>query len=101
MPSDFLIKPFLMRNKAEKERMCITEYNEAEALDLLRAEFETRGVAIGEVRGEARGEARGETKCVIKTLISFINDGLITEEKAAEKANMTLDEFRKYKALYS
>ena len=38
---------------------------------------------------------------MIKTLQSFIKDGLISEEIAALKANMTLEDFRKAQALYS
>lgn len=29
LPDDLLIKPFLLANKAEVKRMCITEYDEA------------------------------------------------------------------------
>ncbi len=55
---------------------CITEYNEAEAMELLRKE------------SEARGEARGITIGKVKNLVSLANDGLIPEEIAAREARM-------------
>ncbi len=50
--------------------------------------------------GEARGVAKGETKGKFKTLLEFIKDGIITEDTAAKKANMSIDDFRKTAALY-
>lgn len=84
MPDDYLIKQLLVANRAEVEDMCITEFDEAEYNDLLRAEC----------------EAKGREEGVITTLIGFIRDGLITEENAAKKANMTVEEFRKAEAKY-
>ena len=64
------------------------------------AEGVIRGMAEGEARGEARGETRGESKGMIKTLWGFIKDGLITEDNAAARANMTIEDFRKAAATY-
>lgn len=72
----------------------ITEYDEEETFAMLRAECEARGKA----RGIA--EAEGKTKGIITTLVQFINEGLISEDNAAERANMTLGDFRKAVALY-
>ena len=69
MPDDYLIKQLLVANRAEVEDMCITEFDEAEYNDLLRAEC----------------EAKGREEGVITTFIGFIRDGLITEENAAKK----------------
>ena len=68
--------------------MCITEFDEAEYNDLLRAEC------------EAKGREEGKEEGVITTLIGFIRDGLITEENAAKKANMTVEKFQKAEAKY-
>ncbi len=92
MPDDYLIKQLLVANRAEVEDMCITEVDEAEYNDLLRAECEAKGREEGRVEGKEEG--------VITTLIGFIRDGLITEENAAKKANMTVEEFRKAEAKY-
>ena len=44
MPENFEIKKFITANRAEVKDMCLTEYNEAEAMDMLRQEerLETR-----------------------------------------------------------
>ena len=44
MPEDFEIKKFITANRAEVKDMCLTEYNEAETMDMLRQEerLETR-----------------------------------------------------------
>ncbi len=89
MPDDFVIKPFLMKNKAEVELMCITEYNEAETMELCKEE--------GRIEGRQEGREEG----IIKTLLGIMKDGLISEANAAERANMTLGEFREYEKLYS
>lgn len=92
MPDDFLIKPFLIANRAEVKIMCLTEYDEAKYTDFVRAE----GEAIGITKGEAIGESKG----MIKTIIGFFKDGLISEKDAAKRANMSLEDFRKAEALY-
>ncbi len=93
MPDDYGIKPFLLQNRAEVTSMCISEYNEAKNNELLRAEC----LAEGRAEGEAIGEARG----TIKTIISFLRSGFITEDIAAEKANMSVAEFRKLAAQFA
>ena len=77
MPDDFLIKPFLMANKAEVKHMCITEYDESRTL--------------AEQREEGRMEGRVEG--VLNTLISLVTKGLITISDATNTANMTVEEF--------
>lgn len=44
MPEDFVIKKYIIANRAEVKDMCLTEYNEAETLEMIRAEerHETR-----------------------------------------------------------
>lgn len=84
MPDDFLIKPFLIATRAKVKIMCLTECDEAKYTDFVRAE----------------GEAVGESKGMIKTIIGFFKDGLISEKDAAKRANMSLEDFRKAKALY-
>ncbi len=63
---------------------CITEYNEAETFNLLKAEC------------EARGEAKGG----IKKLVSLTKKGLLSEDVAAKEAEMSLDEFKRCEELY-
>ena len=89
MPDEYVIKPFLLANRAEVNHMCLTEYDEAKYTDNVRAE------------GKAEGKAEGLTEGKIKAIIEFMKDGLISEEDAAKRANMTLEEFRKAEVLYS
>ena len=44
MPEDFGLKKLLIANKAEVKQMCITEYNEAEAMEQFREERRKEGI---------------------------------------------------------
>lgn len=74
MPDDWLIKPFLMDNKAEVKSMCITEYDEERT--------------FAEQREEGRAEG------VLETLFGLVKDGILSIADAAKRANMTEKEFR-------
>ena len=54
MPEEFEIRPFLVRNKAEVRQMCITEYNEAETMQMFKEQGRKEG------RKEGREEGRNE-----------------------------------------
>lgn len=84
MPDDFIIKPFLMANRAEVMNMCLTEYDEEKLAETFRAE----------------GRAEGEIKGTIRTLVALFKKGLINESSAAETAGMTVEDFKKAEALY-
>ena len=43
MPDDFVIKKFITANRAEVKDMCLTEYNEAETMELLKEEGRQEG----------------------------------------------------------
>ena len=43
MPEEFEIRPFLVRNKAEVRQMCITEYNEAETMQMFKEQGRKEG----------------------------------------------------------
>lgn len=77
MPDDFLIKSFLMANKAEVKHMCITEYDESRTLAEQREE----------------GRAEGKTEGFLNALIALVQKGLLTVTDAADTANMTVEEF--------
>ncbi len=57
MPDDFVIKPFLMAHKAEVRDMLLTEYNEAEAMELFRKEGYDEGYNEGYAEGLAETKA--------------------------------------------
>lgn len=52
MPQDYEIRPFLMGNKAEVKDLCITEYNEAETMKMIREESHEEGRKEGQKEGE-------------------------------------------------
>ena len=74
MPEESALKAFMTANRAEVKRMCITEYNEVKTL------------------ADEREEGRMEG--VIETLLSLVHKGLISEERAAEEAHMSVSQFR-------
>ena len=77
MSDTSLIKPFIMANRAEVKRMCITEYDEAQTMAMFKE--------------EGRAEGRAEER--IKLLFDFVNDGIIDIEEAAKRAKITKAEF--------
>ncbi|KHM51293.1 hypothetical protein NZ47_11120 [Anaerovibrio lipolyticus] len=44
---------------------------------------------------EARGEARGEEKGKLKSVVSLLKKGIITEKEATDEIGMTVDDFKK------
>ena len=77
MPDDFVIKPFLMAHRAEVKGMLLTEYNEAETMNLFKEE----------------GRAEGRVEGLVKGFASLIRDGILSLRDAASRANMTETEF--------
>ena len=63
MPDGFVIRPYLQAHKAEVRDMLLTEYNEAEAMELFREEGRAEG------RQEGREEATtGNLASLMRTL---------------------------------
>lgn len=77
LSDDSIIKSFLIANKAEVKRMCITEYDEERFANEQREE------------GRAEGKAEG----ILITLIGLVKKGILTLSQAANEANMTVSEF--------
>ena len=59
MPDDFVIKPYLQAHKAEVRDMLLTEYNEAEEMELYRMSCRKTALAEGLAEGRAEGRAEG------------------------------------------
>ena len=90
MDKDALIRPFLLKNKAEVKIMCLTEYDVAHTL----AEERADGFDDGFEEGRAEGRAEGMYEEIINTLSGLVNDGILTVEDAASRAGMPVDEFK-------
>ena len=82
LSDDSLIKPFLLANKAEVKRMCITEYDEE------------RTFAEQKEEGRAEGRAEGLAEGKLAVLAEFVKDGLISMAEAAKRAGMNTTEFK-------
>jgi hypothetical protein len=55
---------------------------------------EERGKLLGEKLGEERGKILGEKHGELKTLSGLVADGILTINQAAQRAGMTVDEFK-------
>ena len=97
MPDDFVIKPFLEAHRAEVKGMLLTEYNEAEQMELFkedgRREGRREGRAEGRREGRAEGRrevrAEGRAEGFIEALISLVKDGVLSVKDAAGRAGIT------------
>ena len=82
MPEDYVIKSFLEAHKAEVKGMLLTEYNEAEQMELFRED------------GRKEGLREGLEEGTIKTLASLVKDGILSLKDAAVRAGLTEAAFR-------
>lgn len=72
MPENFVIKSYILANRAEVMDMCLTEYNEAETMNLFREEGRQEGRQEG--RREGRQEGRQESLInSIKNIMETLN----------------------------
>ena len=85
MPEDFEIREFLIGHRAEVKDLCITEYNEAETMQMIREE--------GREEGREKGRKEGREEGNITTLYDLYSDGDITLQRAAIKAGMSESAF--------
>ena len=69
MPDDYVIKAFLVAHRAEVKGMLLTEYNEAEQMELFKED--------------------GRREGIIETLISLVKDGILSIKDAAKRAGIT------------
>ncbi len=86
LPENAVIKPFLLSNKAEVKRMCITEYDEEKTLAFERREGEKtgriEGEKIGRIEGEKIGRIEGAENERNEIIIRMLSKGKSVEEIA-------------------
>lgn len=82
MPDDYLIKPFLQAHRAEVRGMLLTEYDEAETMELFKDE------------GRREGRREGLKEGILLTLASLVRKGLLSPGDAARQAGMSEEAFR-------
>ena len=69
MPKDFLIRSYLIGNRAEVKDMCLTEYDEAKTMQMFKEEGREEG------RAEGRAEGRTEGMTLLADAIKRIKSG--------------------------
>lgn len=77
MPDSYLIKSFLEAHRVEVKGMLLTEYNEAEQMELFKED------------GRKEGRKEGRTEGIFETLISLVQKGLLSLSDAAEQAGVS------------
>lgn len=68
MPDDFELKAFLAEHKSEVKNMCLTEYNEAETMELFKAEGVEEGIKEGIKQGIKQGISLRDTQKIEEML---------------------------------
>lgn len=81
MPEDFVIRQFLLDNRAEVKDVFLTEYNEQKTM----AAFKDEGFEEGKAEGRAEGKVEGK----LEPLIGLVKKGILTLAQAADEAHMT------------
>ena len=86
MPDDWLIKPFLMKNKDEVKLMCLTEYNEEKTLAKLRKEYAEEGREEGRIEGK------------IEVVLNMLADESMSHDMIAKFTNLPLEKIEEIAA---
>ena len=107
MPDDYRIKSYLLNNRAEVKRMCITEFNKQKFLDDCRREAEEERERADRAEAKARDaeeKARDAEEKARKekfqSELSFVKILMGNTNMSAEEAMKTIgikpDDFQKY-----
>lgn len=89
LPEDFETCEFFIGHRVEVKDMCITEYNEAKTMQMIREEGREEGRQEGREEGRKQGRRQG----IMEILGNLVKAGEMTAEKAAEYAGMPLEQF--------
>ena len=107
MPDDYRIKSYLLNNRAEVKRMCITEFNKQKFLDDCRREAEEERERADRAEAKARDaeeKARDAEEKARKekfqSELSFVKILMVNTNMSAEEAMKTMgintDDFQRY-----
>ena len=83
MPDEFFIKPFLMAHRAEVKGMLLTEYNEAETMELFKEE------------GRVEGRKEGKLENAKQAAMNLLRIGKLTLAEIAESVGLPMAEVQK------
>lgn len=87
MPDEFFIKPFLMAHRAEVKGMLLTEYNEAETMELFKEE--------GREEGRKEGRMEGQLEKAKQAALNLLRIGKLTLAEIAESVGLPMAEIQK------
>ena len=99
-----ILADILLSHKSEVKDMILTEFNEEEYIDMVKAESKAEGKAEGIEIGEKRGLELGKTQGIEigktqgialgkkQLVLEMITDGTITREVGAKKLKISLEE---------
>ena len=90
MPDSFLIKPFLLENRAEVKSMFLTEYNEEKTLKKEREEGRQEG------RLEGRNEGIDQTR--VESIKNIMDTMKMTAQQAMDALKIPVTDRSKYMA---
>ena len=80
MPKDYVIRQFLIGHKAEVKNMCITEYNEAETMELFKRDERIRNLS--------EMLSNGGTEEELRRFHRASDEEIIAARKAIEKISL-------------
>ena len=89
---DGILSDFLITHKAEVTNMLLTEFNEEEYIDMVKAESKSEGIEIGKSEGIEIGKSEGIEIGKKKMILELINNHTITLEQGARLLGVSLDE---------
>ena len=84
MPEDFVIKKFITANRAEVKDMCLTEYNEAKTMEMLKEEGRQEGLQKGLQEGRQKGLMEGKHETRLLDIINLMDCMGWTAERAMD-----------------
>ena len=100
MPDDYRIKSYLLNNRAEVKRMCITEFNKQKFLDDCKREAEEERERADRAEKKAREAEEKARKEKFQSELSFIKILMGNTNMSAEEAMKAIgikpDDFQKY-----
>ena len=88
MPRDFVIRPYLLEHKAEVVDMLLTEYNEAEAMELFREDGREEG-RLEALRACLQGLV-DDTGCTLRDAMDTLKVSAADREVLAKELGQTL-----------
>ena len=89
MPESFLIRNYLLENKAEVKGMVMTEYDEDLVMELMRAEGRAEGLAEGQTKGREEG--------LFDAAVNLAKNAGWTLEQAMAMLNIPADRLPEYR----